>query len=512
MPLVALECPEGYTVWTQGSPGPAPVLHPSVEAVCTDGKPGRCPKGTRKAPDGVCRRVSSSAATKKKTQQTKDSKQTRRSGRRKRCPKGSRRNKSSGRCENKDGIQINTTTHPVVEAVLQGATVARAPTRKTRRSPPRSFSPAVNKALVSMRESAVPTAQLGCGLEALLDGKARLPKASDKIVVVGREGRSRKPVCAAPDSKEAQKVLLRNLQGSSKIDCAKVTAPIQKEANCWFNCMFMSFFVSNKGRKFFRFFRQLMIEGRRADGTRLSRSLRYAFLLFNACISAACGEAKESYVPGAVTALALDTNHVLERVHRAIPSGLRYGNIPARSQYGNPLSYYSTIMTYLGDGRLSLIRVKNSSAIKALMANFRRSPPPINTYWPKPNQGTGVFDDWQNPPDVIVIVRNLSESTQEYVPVSSSFRVRSAEYEIDSAVVRDEGKNHFCALITCGTKELAFDGAAHTRLTPFKWKGLLNKSTRWWFSGDGLTHKVSTSRLRWSFTKSYQELLYYRVK
>ena len=504
MPLVALECPPGYDLWRKSSEGPVPGPHWSGK-VCTNGSSGRCPKGTRKHADGVCRRGIP-------TQKTKKKKSPPRVGRpAKRCPRGSRRNKKTGKCETVRAVSIKTTISPEAAraSLAVSAAVSSSRTSKTRRSRLRSFSPAVNRAIVSLRTSAKPGAQLGCGLEKLLDSKAPLPKASDKIIVVGTDKKSGRPICAALSSPEAKKVLLRNLQGAHKLNCANVTAPIQKEANCWFNAMFMCLFVSNKGRKFFRFFRQRMIEGRR-HGAAVGRNLRYAFLLLNACISAACGEAVESHVGESVRALALDTNYVLERVHRGIPAAYRFDDVPGKSTPGNPISYYSAIMNYLGDGRLRLLRVKLPSAVKVLMANFKHSPPAVATYRPRPGQQRGFFKDWANPPDLIVVTRDTQEHDGRALPfvkVLNKFRVGEAEYEIDSAVVRDEGENHFCALITCGDKEMAFDGAAFTRLTPFKWKGILNKNVPWAFSA-----ATPTQRLRWTFTSSYQELLYYRVK
>ena len=52
--------------------------------------------------------------------------------------------------------------------------------------------------------------------------------------------------------------------------------------------MFACMFVSDKGRKFFRFFRQLMIEGKRADKVKITpKILSDSFFLLNAAIEAA---------------------------------------------------------------------------------------------------------------------------------------------------------------------------------------------------------------------------------
>ena len=95
--------------------------------------------------------------------------------------------------------------------------------------------------------------------------------------------------------------------------------PIQKNSNCWFNALFANFFISDKGRKFFRFFRQLMIEGKKINknGEKeyiKSDNLRYAFGLFNAAIEASYNQKNKS----TEIALALDTNNIISAIYKAI--------------------------------------------------------------------------------------------------------------------------------------------------------------------------------------------------
>ena len=49
--------------------------------------------------------------------------------------------------------------------------------------------------------------------------------------------------------------------------------------------MFVTFFFSDKGRKFFRFFRELMIKGIKVDGTKIEdKKMRELFFIFNLLI------------------------------------------------------------------------------------------------------------------------------------------------------------------------------------------------------------------------------------
>ena len=102
--------------------------------------------------------------------------------------------------------------------------------------------------------------------------------------------------------------MLRNLKKKS-IDFSKVIAPANIDKNCWFNCFFMCFFISDKGRKFFRFFRQLMIEGKFANGKKITPRLHKAFYLLNMAIEASYNLTESSKVTALATLM--NTNTIL---------------------------------------------------------------------------------------------------------------------------------------------------------------------------------------------------------
>ena len=70
-------------------------------------------------------------------------------------------------------------------------------------------------------------------------------KGIPKIRVDGR--------CMPFNDETAQEMLLANLSSKDKINCDKIIAPKQILANCWFNTMFVTLFISDKGRKFLSF-------------------------------------------------------------------------------------------------------------------------------------------------------------------------------------------------------------------------------------------------------------------
>ena len=61
--------------------------------------------------------------------------------------------------------------------------------------------------------------------------------------------------CYPYSSSVAKKFLLKNLSANKHINPKNIITPIQALGNCWFNTMFVTLFVSDKGRKFFHFFR-----------------------------------------------------------------------------------------------------------------------------------------------------------------------------------------------------------------------------------------------------------------
>ena len=89
-----------------------------------------------------------------------------------------------------------------------------------------------------------------------------------------------------------------------------------------------------------------------------------------------------------------------------------------------------------------------------------------------------------------------------------SLTVNEGKYQIDSAVIRDISKQHFCSTITCEGKEMAYDGMSFHRIVPLQWKDKLNSNYNWQFEG---TTDYDGSPLQWNFTKSYQMLMYYRI-
>jgi hypothetical protein len=158
-------------------------------------------------------------------------------------------------------------------------------------------------------------------------------------------------------------------------------------------------------------------------------------------------------------------------------------------QAGNPLMYYVGIISYLNNRSIQTLLIRHA-----------------DSKWK--DKIVDAVSKMQHLPHIIVLEVFEGES-REFNKKPFSFTVNNGKYEIDSAVVRDISKQHFCATITCEKKEMGYDGASFHRIVPMEWKHKLNSDVNWQFEGtkdsDGITP------LEWNFTKSYQLLMYYRV-
>jgi len=332
-----------------------------------------------------------------------------------------------------------------------------------------SYSPTINKQLVTLK-SLDREDLMDCNMEKAFELKEPLQ--------IGVNGK-----CYYYYTSESKRFLLHNLAANKHINPKTVVPPIQSHSNCWFNCMFVTFFVSDKGRKFFHFLRQLMIEGKQQDGTVIPNSLRDAFALLNFGVDAC--------LTGNEFAYKLNTNAIIHLLFKGIPDSYKqkYPYIVDIDEAGNPLLYYMSIIYYLNNSSIQLLFVRDA-----------------NSKWK--DMVTESVIKMSHLPHIIVL-EVYDENASEFNKKPVSFTVKDAKYEIDSAVVRDTTKQHFCSVITCEGKEMGYDGASFHRLVPLKWKHRMNSNVDWEFEG---TKDYDGTMLKWNFMKSYQLLIYYRIK
>ena len=332
-----------------------------------------------------------------------------------------------------------------------------------------SYSPSINEELVSLK-SVNRNPMFNCN-----NTQAFLLEAPLKIGVPNASG---KKTCYLYSDSKAKKYLLKNLKANKHVDPNIVVPPIQELANCWFNTMFVSLFVSDKGRKFFHFLRQMMIEGKQKGGEPLPDVLKDGFALFNYAIDACLTGNKYAYI--------LNTNAIIQQIYDTIPDDYKeqYSYIRDVDEAGNPIRYYLSLINYIGNRDLRVLFIQDSG----VNWNFK------------------IKEQIQdNLPHIIVL--EFFDDDEPTVNKETSFTMNGAKYALDSCIIRDTEQNHFSSLLTCEKKEMAYDGMSFHRLTYMDWKDKINTDFKWQFKGS----KDDGKLLTWNFMKGYYMLIYYRI-
>lgn len=343
-----------------------------------------------------------------------------------------------------------------------------------------SYSPTVNKELV-MLQSVSRENVLDCNNEKAFELKEPLQ--------IGIPGNFFGKDCFPYYDKKAIKYLLKNLAANKHVKIDKIVPPIQSQSNCWFNTMFVTLFVSDKGRKFFHFFRQLMIEGIQADGNSIPLTLRNGFALLNYAIDACLTGNKYAYI--------LDTNDIIRNIYENIPKSYKekLPYIINIDEAGNPIRYYASLIHYLHNKSIQLAFIQNT-----------------NETWQE-----NIINETESKshlPHIIILefydgVNGTAGESGKTTNKPRSFIVKGKKYILDSAVIRDTSQQHFSSTLTCDSKEMAYDGMRFHRIVPLDWKKYINSDFSWGFDG---SNNYDGTPLKWNFTHGYQMLIYYRVK
>ena len=341
-----------------------------------------------------------------------------------------------------------------------------------------SYSPSINKRLISIK-SVRQHPLFNCSNLSPLENTATRKQL--KIMVTNNGKSSCEPVYS-PLAKQAFLNALQN----DKILCNKLILPIQLHTNCWFNTMLMCIFISDKGRKFFRFLRQAMIEGKLTNGKEIEpKSLQESFVLFNAAIEAV--QNKDNFLSN--SSLALNTNAIIKSIYKSIPKTYieNHRGLKNVDEYGNPLSFYRDLINYIDDdnsGSPTLKIISNNEEAEEFLSGKSRQVSDIVAL------------------QLYSLEYSPSKALANRLKKGTNVQAGSANYLLDSVAIRNNDHNHFACAITCNRKEMIYDGAAFTKIASRKWKNLLNKNKDW---------KLPGSSTKWNFTKGYQILFYYRI-
>jgi hypothetical protein len=479
--------------FSPSTPDESPLtLQPSFSPSTPDESPPRSAKSLIVQQQQPTRTIKSLLTPKQPTQ-----------GKKKRCPKGYvRKPPKTGECVPNQLSKMIPQEHrdKVASQIVQTGL----------KEGYKSFSPEINKLVIeSMNPDSLTKKSKHVG-ECSKDLVAATNlKALPTIYIPIPDPYAVKGKCVKYYSAQAQEALLKDLAITSAktIDVSKIIAPRQLESNCWFNTMFVCFFISDKGRKFFRYARQLMIEGKRISSVEkvggkvvvkkssiMPLAFRHSLAWLNLGISACLnGEPKVKL---------FDTNGIIKNIAEAVP------DFPKYKEHGNPLRAYK-FLTYSLYSNMS-DREKYTSHISPVLFYVQEDIDFYKKYGPGRYAEDYIkkFEDEYKPPDILAY--EILEKQTTYIKKEKEFTLPTGEkYVLDSAILRDTGKAHFMCTLTINGDEYAFDGASFRRMTPFKWKHLLNSTKKITLQDDN--PKLSTQYFSFSDPEGYVMLFYYRV-
>lgn len=291
--------------------------------------------------------------------------------------------------------------------------------------------------------------------------------------------------CYKWTSKNVKKKML-NLLLKTKINPENIIGPKQYKSNCWFNVFLMIFFVSDKGRKFHRFFRKAMIEGKiysKINKTNtfeyikfkkkdVNSKLKYPLFLLNFYIE----KCLQGNIRNIKVNKRFNTNNIIKKIYENIDDKHIY-NI---DKSGNPLRYYTAIFNYL----LGNTNENPISSINFVNTDIKY----VCDYIKKKNIN----------PKIIFLKYDIHDKLK-----LKKFKINNKIYKLDSIVLRDNLKRHFSCYITCNKKDYGFDGASIQPLQSFEWKNKLNENIN--FNFKGLPKKI-----KFNFKIGYSIYIYYR--
>ena len=307
--------------------------------------------------------------------------------------------------------------------------------------------------------------------------------------------------CYSWKAKKAQNFLLDNLLSKKPIIGSDIIGPNQSWNNCWFNTFFVIFFLSDKGRKFMKHFRQAMITGkiivskaRKKTVQNIPPKVHKQLWLLNKFITASLLGKNDPRMYASL----LDTNDIVQGLYDTLPNKFKDQH---KGVAGNPLSRYLTLLAYIDSLSPGYFPVTNFRIYhdKESFDNLTKK--------------SSVTYEWvvKNKPHMIIIEMS-DEEDGDYKPTpltkkfkkKLSYKIGNMVYKLDSVGIRDNKQNHISGLVTINKKDYMFDGENFSPLFKKKWRNLLNKDQNF-----KITQSIPET---YNFVKGYQILLYYRTK
>jgi len=350
----------------------------------------------------------------------------------------------------------------------------------------KSYSPQVNRLLDISR------------LETIVPQKVNLCDSLLKINI----GTKTRPNCLEYNNKKVTEFMLRNLRSTKHLVPTKFIGPKQLTANCWFNTMFVAFFFSDKGRKFFRFLRVLMITGQKYDKTPLKdEELKKLFFILNLFIEASYNQSDNNKLYEHISHLTnnLNTNFFIKKIYEKINKEQIDRRIPDVDQEGNPLEYYKSIIKFLN---YNILKLRNIDIDEELTSNISKTG--MNDFIKE------KFVSFNVVPDIMIL-----EDHESGMIHNNSYKLskngRNYNYKLDSIILTNKNhynpkaNSHFVCVLTINKELYRFDGSSYSRLSKFNWKKILNKNVDWTFKENPKYYAE-----KYNMQKGYKIMFYYR--
>ncbi len=288
------------------------------------------------------------------------------------------------------------------------------------------------------------------------------------------------------DRSNVKKILQANVLKNKRINSKNVVLPKQCLSNCWFNVMFVTYFISDKGREFTRPFRLLMVDGlKNYSGIKPYnlKKINNALFLLNLAI--------ESSLTGSSFAYKMNTNEIIEDVYNSVFDPVKH-NITNYDEFGNSVSYYNAI--------IKLLYPDNTYPVFTLYSNITHNF--VTNY---------LVQD--HLPDIFVVVIDTRYSKdisgkKKNLSIFSKTQNITATYEIDSICLQDTNKKHIGCFFTLNKKGFFFDGNCKRKKLPFSWKNntFLNSNK------NIILEKSCSNPTNFNMRNAYQILYYYRTQ
>ena len=369
----------------------------------------------------------------------------------------------------------------------------------------RSFSPSINKQMISLQSYVPNPAIYNC-------------KKKREIRVMNDNGDMK---CMNWKHPLAQRTMLKNLFSKeyNRYTYEDINTPKQYDANCWMNAMLMVFFISDKGRKFFRHLRKSMITGRivtkKAVGgepknINIPKNIQWPLFMFNKYIDAVLQKKEKTNYSNL-----LNTNNIIKGLHKVIKTS----NV---GKAGNPLELYTKLIEYLSNNEIKIKNInvgegfehEKSIELMSLDSGVKK----MSTSGKLILNNTPFAED-NSPPHVVILkVYDIkkSQKLKYHLPsyIYSKDNNKRIVWKLDSGYILDEDGEHFASLITFNGEQIIHDGYMKSRHVPLKWKDyLLNKNVKKnWRLSYGKRDDLTTNYSEYSFGNSnHYALFYYRV-